>query len=240
MPKSLREISGLAYIDSQRFACIQDEEGIIFIYNRVSNLIEKQTRFAKRGDFEGIAVKDHTAFVIRADGRLFEINLLLGKKSVIKHKTHLTAKQDVEGLCYDRRNNRLLLAIKHDEPGNARFKGIYAFDLHTMNVQPNPVYKLDLQHAIFHPHEGKLNKTIRPSEIDIHPITNDLYVTDGPKSRLLILDSNGNIKKLFQLGKKFHQPEGLTFSPQGDIFISNEGKNKKANICQVQINLLRE
>lgn len=235
LPKALREISGLAYIDSHRFACIQDEKGIIYIYNSVSKLIEKQIRFARAGDFEGIAVKDQTAFVIRADGRLFEINLQLGKKSSIKHKTNLTRRQDIEGICYNRKNNRLLLVIKNDEPGKTKFKGIYAFDLQTMKLHPKPVYKIDLQHTIFHPHQGKLNKTIRPSEIDIHPLTNELYILDGPKSRLLILHPNGNIKKLIHLGKKFHQPEGITFSPEGNIFISNEGKRRKANIFQIAI-----
>jgi len=37
MPKSLAEISGLSYMDRQRFACVQDELGKIFIYNTTSS-----------------------------------------------------------------------------------------------------------------------------------------------------------------------------------------------------------
>ena len=33
MPNELTEISGLSYMDEQRFACVQDELGTIFIYN---------------------------------------------------------------------------------------------------------------------------------------------------------------------------------------------------------------
>src|SRR4030095_138943 len=33
LPADLMEVSGIAYIDDQRFACIQDEAGTIFIFN---------------------------------------------------------------------------------------------------------------------------------------------------------------------------------------------------------------
>ena len=33
LPKILTEISGLAYLDEDRFACVQDEQGTVFIYN---------------------------------------------------------------------------------------------------------------------------------------------------------------------------------------------------------------
>ena len=36
MPEYLAEISGLSCIDGQRFACVQDELGKIFIYNNSS------------------------------------------------------------------------------------------------------------------------------------------------------------------------------------------------------------
>lgn len=52
---------------------------------------------------------------------------------------------------------------------------------------------------------------------------------------LLIMDYSGTIKKLYQLGKDFAQPKGITFSPQGEIFISNEGTKQSGNILKVEI-----
>ena len=129
LPEVLREISGLAYIDDQRFACIQDEEGTIFIYNTSSREIEKKIPFAGTGDYEGITVKGSTAFVARADGKLFQVDISGNKPDVKQYSTGLTVEHNVEGLCYDETNNRLLLAIKNDEPGNKSYKGIYSFDL---------------------------------------------------------------------------------------------------------------
>ena len=41
MPSPLKEISGIAWIDNTRFACVQDELGKIFIFNTATNTIEK-------------------------------------------------------------------------------------------------------------------------------------------------------------------------------------------------------
>lgn len=234
LPSDLKEVSGITYIDDQRFACIQDEDGKIFIYNRASNKIENEIPFGVMGDYEDIAVKDNMAYVVRADGRLFEVDMNSGKNSVKEYKTFLTVEHDVEGLCYDKNNNRLLLAIKDDEPGKPDYKGIYAFDLAKKAFIKEPVFKIDLKNEVFYSVRKK-NKTLMPSAIGINAKTNEIFITDGPKAMLLILDNSGNIKKLYRLGKDFAQPEGITFSPQGEIFISNEGTKQPGNILKVEI-----
>ena len=75
-----------------------------------------------------------------------------------------------------------------------------------------------------------------PSAIAVHPDNGDMYITDGPNARLLILDKDGKVKSLVELGKDFEQPEGISFSGGGDIFISNEGAKGKGNIIMIKIN----
>ncbi|MET0391771.1 MAG: SdiA-regulated domain-containing protein [Chitinophagaceae bacterium] len=241
LEKILVEISGLAYLDGDRFACVQDELGTIFIYNTGTAAIEKEIPFGGPGDYEGLTLVDNTAWVVRSDGRLFEVNDITSAKPTVKeYSTPLTAEHNVEGLCYDKEHNRLLLAIKDMEPGNPDYKGIYAFDLATATLQPQPAFKIALDHAVFASSTGqnkKKNKAgIMPSAIAIHPVTGDMYITDGRKSRLLITDPAGNIKKLYQLDSHdFTQPEGITFKPSGELFISNEGTNQAGNIVSVEI-----
>lgn len=238
LPKVLTEISGLSYIDGDRFACVQDELGTIFIYNTKTSSIEKEIPFSAAGDYEGIAVVNDAAWVVRADGRLFEISSISnGKPSVNEYSTHLTVKHNIEGLCFDRTNNRLLLAIKDAEPGNVSYKGIYSFDLATKKMPVQPVFKIDMQHEIFANESSSKKKAgeIMPSAIAIHPVSKDMYITDGPKSKLLVTDAGGAIKELYQLGSDFTQPEGITFNPAGDMFISNEGAKKAGNILKVEI-----
>jgi uncharacterized protein YjiK len=235
LPSDLKEVSGISYIDEQRIACIQDEEGTIFIFNRASDKIEKEIPFAGTGDYEGIAVKGNTAYVVRADGRLYEVDMSAGKSSVKEYKTPLTAEHNVEGLCYDKNKDQLLLAIKDDEPAKPGYKGIYAFDLSKKTFIKDPAFKIDLQHEVISTTQDKKNKSIMPSAIAIHPLTNDIFITDGPKANLLIMDKSGIIKRLVQLGNDFSQPEGITFSPQGEIFISNEGSKQPGNILKIEV-----
>lgn len=230
LPRILREVSGIAYIDQHRFACIQDEDGVIFIYNRTTQQIEKEIPFAPPGDYEGITLKNQTAYVVRSDGRLYEVPLQEGRSGVKEWTANLTAAHNVEGLFYDKDKNRLLLAIKNREPHTNEYKGIYAFELGTHTFINEPVYKLQLKD------DPVLNsgKTIKPSAIAIHPRTKEIYVVDGPSARLLVLSAAGQPKKFYNLGDDFAQAEGITFSPSGDLFISNEGK-KKGNIIQLTL-----
>jgi len=238
MPEYLAEISGLSYIDGQRFACVQDELGKIFIYNAKSSSVEKEISFGAPGDYEELAVVGETIWVLRADGKLFEVrNVNAANPSVKEYSTPLTTKQDAEGLCYDKKNNRLLIAIKGAEPGTENYKGIYAFDLNSKEMDQQPVFKIDLQNKVFGNGSDKKKKsTINPSGISIHPVTGDLYIIDGRNPQLLIIDAGGNIRKLYALNsKEFAQPEGITFNSAGDLFIANEGTKQPGNIVQVKI-----
>lgn len=238
MPDYLKEISGLAYMDADRFACVQDEAGTIFVYNTATSSVEKEISFATRGDYEGLAVVDQSVWVVRSDGHLFEVRNINSQRPVIyDYSTPLTAKQNVEGLCYDKNNNRLLLAIKDEEPGNVNYKGVYSFDLAKKEMAEAPVFKLDLTDKLLTDDAGKKKKAVvNPSDIAINPVTGNIYITDGTKSKLLITDPKGNIKSYYQLNSsEFVQPEGIAFKPDGELFISNEGNKQAGNIMNVVI-----
>lgn len=239
LPKQLLEISGLSNIDDKRFACVQDELGTLFVYNIASSSVEKEIPFGGLADYEGVAVVGETVWVLRADGKLIEVSDITATKPTVKeYNTHLTIKQDSEGLCYDKKNNRLLVAIKGVELDADDYKGIYAFDLGSKKMNKEPVFKIDLLNEVFESDgSGKKKKgSINPSGIAIHPITRDMYIVDGRNSKLLITDAEGAIKKLYQLNNnEFAQPEGISFNNAGDLFIANEGTNQPGNILQVKI-----
>lgn len=234
LPAELKEISGLAWLTESRFACVQDEEGKVFIYNTAQNKIEKQIAFAGPGDYEGITVKGSTIYIVRADGRLYEVDMNSNAPGK-EYKTPLTVEHNIEGLCYDKKNDRLLLAGKDNKEGAGK-KTIYAFDLNKKQLLKEPAFTIDLSNEMLNTSSGKKKaKPVMPSAIAIHPGTNELFITDGPGSRLLILANSGDIKQVHNLGKDFAQPEGITFSPAGDMFISNEGTKNPGNILKVTI-----
>ncbi len=235
MPAELKEISGISFINENRFACIQDELATVYIFNTTSGKIEKEISFGGAGDYEGIAVVGNDIYVGRSDGKIFEVAGYNNSKPVITaYSTHLKAKNNVEGLCYDKKNKRLLLAVKGKDAGNNAFKGLYGFDLASKNLAVDPVYKIDLKDPVWNEVKGK-NK-LQPSDVAIHPGNGDIYIIDGASPKLLVLGPDAVTKNLYFLtGSEFSQPEGISFSPSGELFISNEGVTKAGNILKVSL-----
>lgn len=76
----------------------------------------------------------------------------------------------------------------------------------------------------------------QPSSLSVHPTNGDIYITDGPKGNLVILDGSGKVKELIALGtKEFPQAEGVTFSDSGQMYISTEGKKDPGAIMLVEL-----
>src|SRR6218665_1128781 len=74
LPDTLHEISGVTCIDSLTLGCIQDENGILFIYDLEKREIKSQFTFELDGDYEGLAKVNNDMYVLRSDGAIFEVN----------------------------------------------------------------------------------------------------------------------------------------------------------------------
>jgi uncharacterized protein YjiK len=250
LSSSLREISGITELGGSTIACVQDEHGIIYIHDINTNQTIKKINFGGEGDYEGIARVDKTLYIQRSDERLTGIedfNSDNFKKAVYETKV---PGRDIEGLCYDRMNNRLLIIpkeISEDKPENKGKRFIYGFDLTSKKLIKDPVIKLDVkavkrfatENNIKVPMKGNNGKKHEPdiemriSEISINPITGKLYAISGSERLLFVFDLNGKIEFLERLDKDlFPQAEGITFMQNGDMFISNEGKHAAATLLR--------
>ena len=241
MPAELEEISGIAYISKNKIACVQDEDGRVFIYNMATELVEKTIDFAKAGDYEAIAIVDSTAYVMNSNGLLYEIQSYMEPTfNVNQFQTPFSGKNNMESLSADSLNNRLLMAVKDKDPNSNSYKGIYGFDLDSKEVSMVPIFKIQLNDPIFKlgnsDDDGGSKDAFYPSEIAINPLDGNIYVLEGKNPRLLILDPKGKPLRLHILHKEsFPQPEGITFAPDGTLFIANEGKKGMANILEVEL-----
>ena len=240
MPVELNEISGVSWISENKIACIQDEDGIVYIYNLSSELIEKQINFSKSGDFEGVAALDSTLYVMESNGLLFEIsNYLSDSFETKEYKTSFSGKNNLESLVADSINNQILFTVKDNDPNSESYKGIYAFNVESKSIEELPIVKIPLDNPIFKP--KKVDDDIEnisnffPSDIAINPTNGNYYILEGKNPQLLIMDKMGKPLKIHKLHpESFPQPEGLTFSPDGTLYISNEGKGGTASVVEVE------
>ncbi len=232
MPKKLKEISGIAIINNQKIVCNNDEDGDIFIYDLKTKKVEKTILFAKKGDYEDIAIKESIAFVLRSDGTIYEVKNYLKNSEIIKHKTFLTKIDDTEGLFFDKSKNRLLIACKENS-ASKKEKGIrfvYEYLLEYNSLNPNPILTIS-QKKIRSKYQIKNH--LAPSGIAIHPITKNIYILSSVGKLLIECTPKGKLQKVYNLNYlHFQQPEGISFDMNGDLYISNEAKGGKGNILK--------
>ena len=231
MPSDLDEISGIAVIENQKIICNNDEEGDLFIYDLKNSMITQTNRFAKKGDYEDIAVKDSIAFVLRSDGTIFEIENYMDAPQSIKHKTLLTKTDDPEGLFYDALKNRLLIACKGNSEKNSKgLRFIYEFLLEDNYFNPKPIFTISRKNIRSKSH---FKNKFSPSGIAIHPITKNIFILSSIGKLLIECTPNGELQKIYNLNYfYFQQPECISFDKVGDLFISNEAGGGKANILK--------
>lgn len=251
LPAILHEISGLAIIDTSTIACIQDENGILFLYDLINNRIKQQYTFGLNGDYEGITRVANTLYVLRSDGVLFEINnYQKGKLKVKTYGTGIPAGNN-EGLCYDSLNNRLLIGVKgkiNKDAVNKDKRFIYEFNLASKTLNKEPVFSFNTglinafakNNGVSLPQKqtknGKFPVTgfkLNTSEIGIHPVTKQLYVLSATDHCLFIFNMDGLIEKVVPLNPVlFNKAEGLSFFPNGDLLVSNEGQLNKPTLLR--------
>ncbi len=242
----LQEISGLAFSsDNKSLLTLQDEAGILFWLNKNDGTIEKQITFkADGGDFEDLATVGETVYVLRSKGVISAIENVQDEKNLkvtVFDKTPLQKTADTEGLCYDAKNNRLLIACK-GTTSDPFSRAIWSFDLKTKQYATAPVFEINLKQIqayltsqnadkeefkkFFEATEAEFN--FGPSAIAIHPKTGDYYILSSVGKILVLTDALGRIKGIEKLQKKIHpQPEGIIFDADATLYISNEGKKEE-------------
>lgn len=239
LPAILEEVSGLTDVDSAHVACVQDEIGTVFIYNFQIDSIVAKYRFDNVGDFEGLTFTGKSLFVLRSDGRLTEWDNFNPKtgSGKVSHSMLPLQTADNEGLCYDKQNNRLLIAAKSKTMNHdfryERF--IYEFDLVKNKLNKNPVYSINtiqLEAAAKEFNIVQQNRTakgklkpfnFRPSSLAVHPQTSDIYIISAADRLLLVINKQGRIGNIEPLNEDlFAKAEGITFLRDGTMIITNE------------------
>ncbi len=247
MPPTLQEISGITFLPPNKMACIQDEDGILFIYNLEQDRLEWQTAFGGPGDYEDISFVENQVYIIDSKGNIYHFKLNIDHiGEVTKLNTPLTKKNNCEGLTFNPAENQLLIACKEDggiKKNEVHGRAIYAFSLDTDEIISKPKYiimpksynkMLDEQSF-----DKKKHKPFKPSALAIHPFTREVYVIASVGKILAILESNGKLKQLIPLNSSLlKQPEGICFDLEGNLYICSEGREDNGYI--LKFNMLNQ
>jgi len=227
MPDVLREISGIAVIDSSNIFCVQDEIGVVFKYNLSDENISAIYRFKDVGDFEDIALLDPSVFVLRSDGSVYDFSYIDINRRPNENMIPIKS-LNMEGLTFDGMSGYVYIASKDPLIGEDIYKRHIFRYMITSPTNPEPYLEIDINdiQKRFEKEYTDLshNKIVfNPSAIAFHPVSGELYILSAT-DRMLLIYSDENIKTLYPLPAEiFYKPEGIDFFDNGDLLISNEG-----------------
>ncbi len=222
LPQALDEISGIAYYakDTSVFAII-DEAGIMFKIPLNNPNKIKEWQYDKQRDFEDIILRDSVFYVLISNGDIDELRFVDDKIEVNKVDFPNASKKvnEFESLYFDSSANKIIMLCKHCE--DDKKTKVTSFFLTDSSHQFSFYNELETE-KIFEK-LGEKKENIKPSAAAINPITKDLFILCSVNKLLIIVKPDQTIKDVVKLDPKIYkQPEGMTFTPTGDLIISNE------------------
>jgi uncharacterized protein YjiK len=239
LPSGLREASGLAISRDGRIFSHDDEQGVVYEINPADGSRVKSFslgRFTIDGDFEGIAMKQDTMFLVSSDGVIYRFREAGDGDHVryTHYDTPLSAGNDVEGLEYDEETDCLLLACKgvagltkKERKEWEDFKAVYEFSLKTGTLNPSPRFLVSLREL------GKKGKKVKfhPSGIAKHPESGTFFIVASEGGLVIELDREGNLLGTQEYRKKANpQPEGIAIGSDQTIYLCNDGQGGKGTL----------
>lgn len=232
---ALHEVSGIAYITSRTMLAENDEQGRIFSIplDLPNNQSYASVRFGKKADYEDIVVVDSTAYLLISNGGIVEVDNFAKGPDVPSEIIGQIAgkKNEFESMYYDKSVNSLIVLCKSCHHENDEIRTAYRFDLTERKFSDSVFYSISLADIA-----AKLNDQnikFHPSAAALHPILNKIYIISSIGKLMVITDTRGKVEEVMRMNENaFNQPEGLTFAPNGDMYISNEGGTGEATLLK--------
>jgi uncharacterized protein YjiK len=235
LPSQLNEISGIVKIDNNHILAIEDLHPTLYTLNldngkaSIADTISFYETAKDKFDIEDVAVIGNDAYALWSHGSIFKITDWKKGKQVKEIETGLDKKNNTEGLAYDPVTGNLLIACKNesglaDEKKSAR--ALYELDIKTEKLLEKPF--LVIESKDLKDMSGDKVKFF-PSGVAVNPATHDIYVISTKDTKCMAQFSHdGQLKSFTYLDKDLlEQPEGISFDPSGNLYISTEGKHGK-------------
>ena len=227
----LEEISGNAFYakDTSVFA-ISDGNGYLFkIHLTTKNPLIEKWKFSKTHDFEDVVLHDSTFYVLQSNGDIYSVNFSPNGDSLIVLKSNFDGggkkKNEFETLYFDDERQQLVMICKDcKEDKKMNTVTANAFDPKTETYIPS-IFQIDVTQI--EKITGEKDMKFKPSAAAINPDTKDVWVLSSINKMIVVIDRKGGVKDVYPLdGNIMRQPEGITFTPWGDLIISSEAGDK--------------
>ncbi len=233
LDKALREISGLGpSADGKSLWAVHDEKPFLYRLAMDDGSVLQKVDLGEPGDYESVEEAHGRVWVANSDGTLHVVDPT-GDHPIetLGFTNQLGMPCDLEGMAWDEKRHRMLLACKSESvkvAKDGKVHAIYALDVEERKLDPEPVITINQADLDA---KGVKGKSFAPSGIAVHPKTGELWVVSAHGEMVVVLSPEGEVKRVLRLDPKVHrQPEGIAFASDGTMYISNEGRGRKATL----------
>jgi len=224
---NLTEISGIAFHHGKNDSLYaeEDEDGKIY-YLKLGDKKVSESRFAKSGDYEDIAICNNYVIMLKSDGSLFTFLFSqLRNKDIpgVNKIKNILPEGEYEGMYADEKTNKLYILCKQCSDDKKKNVSGYVLQLQTDGtVKQAGGFGIDAKSI--EQLAGKKKGPFRPSALAKNTNTNEWYILSSVNKLLVVTDANWVVKNAYPLkASMFIQPEGIAFDNQHNLYISNEG-----------------
>ncbi|MEO8414514.1 MAG: SdiA-regulated domain-containing protein [Ginsengibacter sp.] len=226
---ALSEISGISFYtkDSSVFA-INDESGYLYKIHFNKKFLVENWKFDKQHDFEDVLLHDSSFYILESNGNIETLNFSVNGDTIFNRKSVFPSqdksRNEFESLYYNEENNGLVIVCKDCENDKKNAVSAWDFDPAADTYTPSG-FSINVKPVAKITGEDKLK--LKPSATAVNPITKDIWILSSDNQLLVVTDREGNTREVYTLNPViFNQPEGITFTPWGDLLISNEAGDK--------------
>ena len=226
---ALTEISGISFYprDSSLFA-ISDETGYLYKIHLNKRFLTEEWMFDKKRDYEDVVQHDSSFYVLESNGNIETLKFAPHGDTVDTRRTIFPGdnkkKNEFESLYYDDEYKGFVMICKDCEDDTYDFTTAWLYDPVADKYTPS-IFRIDRNPIA--KKIGMEQLKFRPSAAAVNPITKDVWVVSSTNQLIVVMDRKGNMKEVYTLNSViFNQPEGITFTPWGDLLIANEAGDK--------------
>jgi uncharacterized protein YjiK len=216
----LDEISGIEFYpkDTSVFAII-DEEGWLYKIFLKTRAFQKW-KFGKKADYEDLKLVDSIFYILTSNGDITRVRF--SGDSLLSEVFSFPEQgaNEFESLYYDKTTASLHMICKDCEMDKKAAVSIWSFNTvtNTFALIPKKINVAPIAKKL-----GVNKVRFKPAASAVNPLNGDIYMVSAVNKVLVVADSTGMVQDVYQLDPSlYRQPEGITFTPAGDMLISNE------------------
>lgn len=173
-----------------------------------------------------MVLHDSIFYILVSNGDIESIKFG-GADSIITSKSKFEgggkSVNEFESMYYDDSLQQLVLLCKQCDGDGSKVVTAWGYNISTQ-VYTSLVYAVDMEPIAKKRGVDKLK--LRPSAAAINPVTNELYILSSLSHLIVVTDRKGKFIDFYELDPGIYtQPEGIAFTAEGDLMISNEGQD---------------